>query len=104
MTECVEALRSSAAQGIVCSASRGEGHESCGSEKAWHAVVVRGSVVFKHPYFVVADKDGNFDLNDLPPGTYTIKAWHEKLGTPSQKVTVGASESKTLEFVFKAGS
>lgn len=60
--------------------------------------------VFKHPYFVVTDKDGNFDLKDLPPGTYTIKAWQEKLGTQSQKITVGASESKTLDFVFKAGS
>jgi len=60
--------------------------------------------VFKHPYFVVTDKDGNFDLKDLPPGTYTIKAWHEKLGTQSQKITVGANETKTLEFVFKSGS
>ena len=60
--------------------------------------------VFKHPYFVVTDKDGNFDLKDLPPGTYTIKAWQEKFGTLSQKVTVGTGESKTLEFVFKAGS
>jgi plastocyanin len=60
--------------------------------------------VFKHPYFVVTDKDGNFDLKDLPPGNYTIKAWHEKFGTLSQKVTVGTGESKTLDFVFKAGS
>lgn len=60
--------------------------------------------VFKHPYFVLTDKDGNFDLKDLPPGTYTVKAWHEKLGTQSQKITVGVNETKTLEFVFKSGS
>ena len=66
---------------------------------------MRGYIaVFKHPYFVVTDKDGNFDLKDLPPGTYTIKAWHEKLGTQSQKITIGANEGKTLEFVFKSGS
>ena len=66
---------------------------------------MRGYIaVFKNPYFVVTDKDGSFDLKDLPPGTYTIKAWHEKFGTLSQKVTVGAGESKPLEFVFKAGS
>jgi plastocyanin len=66
---------------------------------------MRGYIaVFKHPYFVVTDKDGNFDLKDLPPGTYTIKAWHEKLGTQSQKITIGANETKTLEFVFKPGS
>jgi plastocyanin len=63
---------------------------------------MRGFIaVFKHPYFSVTDKNGNFDLKDLPPGTYTITAWQEKLGTLSQKVTVGAGESKTLEFTFK---
>jgi plastocyanin len=63
---------------------------------------MRGFIaVFKHPYFSVTDKNGNFDLKDLPPGTYTITAWHEKLGTLSQKVTVGAGETKTLDFTFK---
>jgi plastocyanin len=57
--------------------------------------------VFKHPYFVVSDKNGSFDLKDLPPGNYTITAWQEKLGTQTQKITVGAGESKTLDFTFK---
>ena len=39
--------------------------------------------VFKHPYFVVTKDDGSFDLSQSAPGTYTIKAWHEKLGTAS---------------------
>ena len=58
--------------------------------------------VFKHPHFAVTDKDGSFDLRDLPPGTYTIKAWHEKLGTSAQKVTVSPNESRVINFVFKA--
>src|SRR5258708_22224226 len=57
--------------------------------------------VFKHPYFAVTGKDCSFDLSGLPPGTYTIKAWHEKLGTLSQTITIGASETREINFVFK---
>lgn len=58
--------------------------------------------VFKHPYFAVTGKEGSFELSNLPPGTYTIKAWHEKLGTEIQTVTIGASESREISFVFKS--
>jgi plastocyanin len=57
--------------------------------------------VFKHPYFAVTGKDGSFDLTNLPPGEYTIQAWHEKLGTLKQKITIAAGENKSVDFVFK---
>jgi plastocyanin len=64
---------------------------------------MRSSIaVFKHPFFAVTGKDGSFEIGNLPPGSYTITAWHEKFGTSFQKITVGESETKTLEFVFKA--
>jgi plastocyanin len=64
---------------------------------------MRGYIaVFKHPYFMVTGKDGSFDLSNLPPGSYSLTAWHEKLGTMTQQVTVGANETKTVDFVFKA--
>jgi plastocyanin len=58
--------------------------------------------VFKHPYFAVTNESGAFSIANLPPGTYTISAWQEKLGTISQSVTVGAGEGKTIQFAFKA--
>jgi len=58
--------------------------------------------VLDHPYFAVTDADGKFDLKQLPPGTYTIEAWHEKLGATSQSVTVGDKETKEITFTLKA--
>ena len=58
--------------------------------------------VFKHPYFAVTGKNGRFDLRNLPPGTYTVEAWHEKLGTANQRITIGANETKEVQFVFKS--
>jgi hypothetical protein len=57
--------------------------------------------VMSHPYYAVTDKDGKFELKGLPPGTYTIEAWHEKLGTQTANVTLAAKESKDITFGFK---
>ncbi len=59
--------------------------------------------VVDNPYYAVTDKDGKFDLKNLPAGTYTIEAWHEKLGTQTQSVTLGAKETKDISFTFKVG-
>ena len=58
--------------------------------------------MFRHPYFSVTNETGGFNIKSLPPGNHTITAWHEKLGSLTQKVTVAAGEAKTLQFVFKA--
>ena len=57
--------------------------------------------VVAHPFFAVTGDDGTFTIKGLPPGTYTIEAWHEKYGKSEQTVTVGAKESKTQDFSFK---
>ncbi|MBM3785261.1 MAG: DUF2012 domain-containing protein [Acidobacteria bacterium] len=57
--------------------------------------------VMAHPFFSVTGDDGSFQLKDLPPGEYTLEAWHEKLGTQELKVTVAAKEAKAADFAFK---
>jgi hypothetical protein len=58
--------------------------------------------VLDHPYYAVTDAGGAFELKSLPPGTYTIEAWHEKLGATTQSVTLGQTETKEVSFAFKA--
>jgi plastocyanin len=60
--------------------------------------------VLDHPFFAVTGKDGKFSLKGLPPGTYTIEAWHEKGGTQTAMVTIGAKETKEANFTFKAAA
>jgi uncharacterized lipoprotein NlpE involved in copper resistance len=58
--------------------------------------------VTSNPFFAVSGSDGTFTIKGLPPGDYTIGAWTATFGTQEQKVTVGAKESKTVDFKFKA--
>jgi hypothetical protein len=58
--------------------------------------------VLDHPYFAVSDADGKFDLKGVPPGTYTIEAWHEKLGTTTMSVTLAEKGTQEITFTFKA--
>jgi len=55
---------------------------------------------FDHPYFAVTLQDGKFELKNLPPGTYTIEAWHEQYKTLDQTVTLAPRERKSISFAF----
>jgi plastocyanin len=56
--------------------------------------------VADNPYFAVSDSAGKFRIPNLPPGTYTIAAWQEKLGTQRQTITVGSGGIAHVHFVF----
>ena len=45
-----------------------------------------------------------WNMFTVPPGTYTIEAWHEKLGRQTQTVTLGEKDAKDLTFTFKVGA
>ena len=56
--------------------------------------------VLPHPFFAITETNGTFAIKGLPPGTYTLEAWHGKLGTKQLTVTVTGNESHTAEFTF----
>ncbi|MFZ2648590.1 MAG: carboxypeptidase regulatory-like domain-containing protein [Burkholderiaceae bacterium] len=58
-------------------------------------------VVAENPYAVLSDNDGNFSIKNVPPGSYTLKIWHEKLGESKQKVVIKKGETAKLDFGLK---
>lgn len=57
--------------------------------------------VFDHPYFAVTDRKGSFTIDSLPPGTYTVKMWHQRLAAPvEQRVAVGAGGTGRLDLAL----
>lgn len=71
----------------------------CDAGHTWMAAHLH---VFDHPYHAVTTTSGSFSLADVPPGTYTVRAWHERLGTQTATVTVPASGAATANFSFNA--
>lgn len=47
-------------------------------------------VVVPTPYFAVTDKNGNYEIKNVPPGKYTLKTWSEEGKVTTQDVEVGA--------------
>ena len=58
--------------------------------------------VFNHPFFAVTDADGNYTIQGLPPGSYNITAWHERLGEKKVDLVIVPGESRFLAFDFSA--
>ncbi len=54
----------------------------------------------KHPYAVVVKEDGSYSLDNIPPGKYTLKAWHPRFGVKKTKVTVPAGGTVDANFAF----
>jgi len=58
--------------------------------------------VLEHPYFAVSKPAGEFEMKNVPAGTYTMEAWHEKLGTQTQSVVLAENEKTDVTFTFSA--
>lgn len=55
-----------------------------------------------HPFFAVTGADGGFALKNVPPGTYTVEAWHPVLGTRTARVKVKKGKTAKAAFTFAA--
>jgi len=57
-------------------------------------------LVSSHPFFAVTGEDGNFKIPGLPPGSYTVEAWHERYGAKNAQITVAAEKPAVVAFAF----
>ena len=53
-----------------------------------------------HPYAVVVGEDGSFSIDNIPPGKYTLKAWHPRFGIKKAKITVAPKGTVETNFAF----
>ena len=66
-----------------------------------HAEMSAFVLVLENPYFSVTGKDGVFKIENVPPGTYKVSAWHEKLRTVTKDVTVEAGKAANVDYNLK---
>jgi plastocyanin len=66
-----------------------------------HPKMIAYTVVLENSAFAMTDKDGNFRINDLPAGTYTINAWRLKAKRVDQKIVIQAGQSTEVQMELK---
>jgi len=57
-------------------------------------------VVLQNPFFAVTGKEGHYQIDNVPPGNYTLAWWHSKAKTPPKAVTVEAGKPATADFTL----
>lgn len=75
----------------------GRVHFRCDAGHTWMGAHIH---VFDHPYHVTTGRDGAFRIPDVPPGSYRLKVWHERLGEKTSPVTVAAGQAASVTFQY----
>jgi len=60
--------------------------------------------VFSHPFFAVSQRNGSYRISGVPPGRYTLVAWHERFGEQSTEITITSNEMKKLDLSFESSA
>lgn len=58
-------------------------------------------VILSTPYFAETDKEGNYTIENVPPGEYTLKVWNKKYKAKGQEIVVKSGETLTVDFKLK---
>ena len=58
-------------------------------------------LVFNHPYYAVSDDEGRYHIDNVPPGTYSVVAWHEGDSAEPRPVTVPDGGAAEIDFAVK---
>jgi len=68
--------------------------------EAGHYWMTAYAIIGYNPYFVKVDDNGNYTLEDVPPGKYTVVSWHEYFGTKEQQITVKENQPTQVDFQY----
>jgi plastocyanin len=58
-------------------------------------------VVLQNPFFAVTNERGEFVIKDIPPGSYTLRTWHEKLKPQSRQVQPKEGDEIKVDFQLR---
>ena len=58
-------------------------------------------MVAPHPYYTITDNNGNFVLDNIPPGTYTLHMWHEGVALADKESEHGKVKSYNYENAYE---
>lgn len=61
-------------------------------------------LVLDHPYATTTAAAGTFSLDSVPPGTYTLVAWHDRLGRVEQPITIAAGQTQSVTIRMHAAA
>lgn len=65
----------------------------------FHAYMESWAIAVDNPYYVLTDEHGRFSIDDIPPGTYALRAWHPSIKpVVMQQVTIEPGGALTVDF------
>jgi plastocyanin len=68
----------------------------CSIHESMHCIIL----VLENPYFASTDENGDFKISGVPPGTYKLKAWHERLPADEKEIIVPTNGDVKVDFTL----